>query len=337
MVKVLKTLHGDLSLPTFFPDGTVGVVRGVDSRDVDEAGIDGLVVSTLHLLVNGIQKDLHSFMNWQRPILTDSGGFQVFSFLRDNPKSGSITSRGFLFNWDGKKISLTPEDSIKLQLNLGSDILICLDQCTDPEEPYEFQKKAVEITIEWAKRCKKEFEKKSDSNRPLLFAVIQGGSYKDLREYCAKELIKIGFDGYCYGGWPVDKYNVFLDEILEFTANLMPDNLPKYALGVGKPEDIIKCVKFGYDIFDCVIPTREARHKRMYVFKGKGLGYKTFSLNTKYSKDQRPLAKDCSCYTCKNFSKAYLYHLFKLKDTASYRLATIHNLTFYSELMKKLS
>jgi len=342
MAASFQTLYGEVSLPAFFPDGTVGVVRGVDSVDLKEAKIEGLVVSTFHLLVHGVKKDLHTLMNWERPILTDSGGFQVFSLLRDHPKMGSITEKGFIFNWDGKRISLSPEESINLQLKLGSDILICLDQCTDPEEGYEFQKKAVEITIRWAEQCKKEFDlclsrnSEGGKKRPLLFAVIQGGSYMDLREYCAQELIKIGFDGYCFGGWPVSKEGKLLDEILEFTAKLMPEDKPKYALGIGKPEDIIKCVKWGYNLFDCVIPTREARHKRFYIFKGNGLKYKTMNLNAKVANDQKPIAENCDCHTCKNFSKAYLYHLFKLKDTAAYRLATIHNLRFYSDVMKKL-
>lgn len=336
-MKTLKTQSGEVSLPAFFPNGTVGVVRGVDSKDLEEAGVEGVVVSTFHLLARGVKTNLHKLMNFKGTLLTDSGGFQVFSLLRDHPKMGKITDNGFSFDWSGKKIHLTPEESIKLQLDLGSDILICLDQCTDPDKGYEFQKEAVEITIEWAKRCKKEFDSRLrgyDKNRPLLFGVIQGGAFKDLRKYCAKELIKIGFDGYCYGGWPVR--SVLLNEILEYTASLMPDNLPKYALGVGKPEDIVKCVKWGYDIFDCVIPTREARHKRLYVFKGKGLSYQTLNLNSKFSKDKGPISKNCSCHTCKNFSRAYLYHLFLLKDMAAFRLATIHNVYFYTDLMKKL-
>ena len=353
-MKTLQTVHGSLDLPTFFPDGTIGVVRSVDSRDLESAQIPGIVVSTFHLLVHDIKTSLHDFMNFHRPILTDSGGFQVFSLLRDNPRSGKISDKGFEFSWDGKKIDLTPEESIKQQLRLGSDILICLDQCTDPAKDYQFQKEAVELTIKWAKRCKEEFTKNfkfkilnSKKTRPILFAVIQGGDNKDLRKYCAEELIKIGFDGYCYGGWPVSTSPeagggpgkpVLLEEILEYTASLMPSDKPKYALGVGKPEDIIKCVKWGYDIFDCVIPTREARHKKMYIFNSsKGLGYTTFSLNTKSAKDFGPISKNCDCHTCKNFSRAYLYHLFKVGDTLAFRLATIHNLRFYTNLMQRLA
>jgi queuine tRNA-ribosyltransferase len=323
----------------FFPDGTIGVVRGVDSVDLREAGVEGLVVSTFHLLVHGVKSNLHELMNWDRTILSDSGGFQVFSLLRNSPKSGKITDKGFSFNWNGQKINLTPEESIRQQLRLGSDILICLDQCTDPEEGYEFQKRAVEITIKWARRCKEEFGKQtiSGKNKPKLFAVIQGGSFKDLRKFCAEELLKIGFDGYCYGGWPVDKRSVLLEEILEYTAKLMPDDKPKYALGVGKPEDIIKCYSMGYRIFDCVIPTREARHKRFYLFKkSSGLEYETINLNTKFTKDTKPISKSCDCHTCQNFSRAYLHHLFKIGDTAVYRLATIHNLRFYTMLMERI-
>lgn len=345
----MDTLHSSLTLPAFLPDGTTGVVRGVDSIDLKEAGIEGVVVSTFHLLVQGVGGDLHKLMGWDRTILTDSGGFQVFSLLKNNPRLGKIKERGFEFSWSGRKISLTPEDSIKLQLTLGSDILICLDQCTDPLMPYEFQKEAVKLTINWAKRCKEEFEKRlarlktGSKKRPLLFAVIQGGDDRGLRKYCAEELVKMGFDGYCYGGWPVKKQDlsddspVLLEDILSYTASLMPDDSYKYALGVGKPRDIIKCHRMGYQIFDCVIPTREARHKKLYIFKdSKGFDYTTLTLNTKVVEDKKAISSNCDCYTCRNYSRAYLYHLFKIGDTLAIRLATIHNLRFYSMLMERL-
>lgn len=336
----LSTLHGKIALPTFFPDGTIGVVRAVDSRDLEQAQVEGVVTSTFHHLVHNSQQDLHGLMNWAKVILTDSGGFQVYSLLRDNPKLGKVTEEGFTFRWNGQKILFTPELSIKLQLDLGADILICLDQCTDPQRPQEFQKEAVEITLKWAKRCKAEFERltKDKKKRPLLFAVIQGGNDKTLRRYCALELIKIGFDGYCYGGVPIDSCKKLLKSILKYTASLMPDDKPKYALGVGKPEDIIICNRFGYTIFDCVIPTREARHKKLYVWKdSKSLKSSFITLSSKYLKDSSPVSKYCDCYTCKNFTKAYLYHLFKIGDTLAYRLATIHNLRFYTQLMGKLT
>lgn len=345
---MIKTLHGDLSLPTFFPDGTVGVVRGVDSRDLEKAGVEGMVTSTFHLLAHNVEQDLHQLMDWDRPILTDSGGFQVFSLLRDHPKMGRLTDDGFIFEWNGQKVELTPEKSIELQYNLGADILICLDQCTDPEMDLDFQEEAVEKTVKWAKRCKEEFEKitkKQDTRyKPLLFAVVQGGNDPELRRECAKELTKIGFDGYCYGGVPIDRNKQLLEGILSLTAAQMPPDKPKYALGVGKPEDIVKCFQMGYGIFDCVIPTREARHKRLYIFNPAvehptGVQrdfYYTETVNLKFANDQRPIANDCDCYTCQNFSRAYLFHLFKVGDTLALRLATIHNLRFYTMLMEKL-
>lgn len=334
----MKTLHGRLSLPSFLPDGTVGVVRGVDSKDLEEVKVEGIVVSTFHLLVHGVKKDLHKIMDWQRPILTDSGGFQIFSLLKSHPSFGKITKDGFIFKWNERKINFTPEVSIKLQLSLGSDILICLDECTDPSKELSYQKKAVLRTVNWAIRCKREFVRltKGKKEKPLLFAVIQGGSYKSLRKLCTKELIKIGFDGYCYGGWPVDEGKNLLEEILEYTASLMPDDLPKYALGVGKPRDIVKCVGWGYNLFDCVIPTREARHKRLYRFKDSGLDYELLRVNLKLAKDKKSISEKCDCPTCQNYSRQNLFELFKAKDTLALRLATIHNLRFYTSLMEKL-
>ncbi len=341
----VKTRHGNLKLPTFFPDGTIGVVRSVDSVDLKNVMVEGVVTSSFHLMVHGIKKDLHELMSWDGPVLTDSGGFQVFSLLRDNPKSGRVDKKGFKFNWNGEEINFTPEKSIQLQYKLGADILICLDQCTDPEMGFDFQSQAVERTVEWARRCKAEFEKLTSGkkNKPLLFAVIQGGDNRELRKYCAEELIKTGFDGYCYGGWPIDKKKVLITKILKFTADLMPEDKPKYALGVGKPDDIVKCFKMGYGIFDCVIPTREARHKRLYIFKGKPEKldlkkdfYSMVSVNLRFENDLGPISPNCDCFTCKNFSRAYLFQLFKAKDTLAFRLATIHNLRFYIKLCEIL-
>ena len=338
-LKSLKTLHETLTFPTFFPDGTLGVVRGVDSTDLENAKIEGLVINTFHLLVNNMDqkirkfKGIHGLMNWQRPIITDSGGFQVMSLVHDHPELGKISDQGITFKWEGKKIMLTPENSIEFQLKLGTDIAIVLDDCTRPDQDLDDQKKSVERTIAWAKRSKEAFfqgealPRKASPYRPLLFAVVQGGNSKKLRKYCAEELIKIGFDGYCFGGFPVQS-GKFLSEIVEYVAKLLPDDKPKYALGVGKPENIMECVRFGYQIFDCVIPTREARHQKLYPNINIGRGI--------YTQDKNPISKNCDCHTCKNFSRAYLHHLFKIKDTSAFRLATIHNLRFYSMLMESL-
>lgn len=360
MIKFLRTLHGSLTLPTFFPDGTLGVVRGVDSTDLKKCGVEGLVINAYHLLVNALGDrlenfgDIHTLMRWDRPIITDSGGFQVMSLVRKSSKSGKLKDDEIIFYAKGgQKVILTPENSIRTQLKLGADILITLDDCTRPEMSQEEQEKSVERTIAWAKRSKKEFERLTASQprkvqpcvaRPLLFGVIQGGSDEMLRAECAKELIKIGFDGYCYGGFPVFE-GKFLKNILEYSASLMPDDKPKYALGVGRPENIIESVKIGYQIFDCVVPTREARHKKLYIFNKdpketdilrENFYQNLYFGNAQYQNDPAAVSKYCDCLTCQNYSRAYLHHLFKIQDVLSVRLATIHNLRFYSMLMEKL-
>lgn len=280
MSDLLHLRHGNIKLPAFFPDGTYGVVRCIDVGDLIDCQIPGLVMNSYHLLskpgVNILKSfgGLNTFTGWERPILTDSGGFQVFSMIRENSKYGEIRKNEIIFRPDGdkKRIILTPEKSIQSQFVYGSDIMMCLDYCTHPDDSMEINEFSVEVTIEWAKRCKIEYEKQLKSRhidkdkRPLLFAIIQGGNFPELRKYCASELIKIGFDGFGFGGFPVDSKGNLVDDILELTAQLMPDDKPKYAMGLGKPDGIIKCVKWGYNLFDCVIPTREARHNRLYVF-----------------------------------------------------------------------
>lgn len=354
-MKTLKTLHGDITLPSFFPDGTKAVVKGVDSTDLIAAGVEGLVINTYHLLVNSLGGKMekfggvHNFMQWPRPIITDSGGFQVMSLVHDHPGMGKIDDQGITFKWDGKRIVLTPEKSIRLQLQLDTDIAIVLDDCTRSNQSLKDQEKSVERTIAWAKRSKEEFAKSaSGRKRPLLFAVVQGGNNKKLRKKCAEELIKIGFDGYCYGGFPVDEKGKFMTDILAYTAKLLPDGKPKYALGVGRPGDIVACVKMGYGIFDCVIPTREASHRKLYIWEKDPQnslppqGWKANFYNSiyiesgKYAVDTNPISKFCGCLTCQNYSRAYLHHLFKVGDTLAIRLATVHNLRFYAKLLERL-
>lgn len=348
-VSYLSTLHGKIKLPTFFPDGTLGVVKGVDSKDLEAAKVEGLVINTYHLLVAGMGEKkekfggVHQLMGWGKPIITDSGGFQVMSLIHKNPELGKIKDEGAVFKLpDGPRIILTPEKSIRTQLELGADLLITLDDCTYPDQSLKEQEISVRRTIAWAKRCKEEFvqgpslRSKARPYRPLLFAVVQGGNNKKLRKHCAQELIKIGFDGYCFGGFPVDSKGKFLSGILKYVAGLLPDDKPKYAMGVGRPENIVECVTFGYQLFDCVIPTREARHKKLYVFDGKGLYESLYIGSGKYQNDKKPISLVCDCFTCQNYSKAYLHHLFKIGDSLAGRLATIHNLRFYSMLMEKL-
>ncbi|MCL1858030.1 MAG: tRNA-guanine transglycosylase [Oscillospiraceae bacterium] len=368
--------HGNINLPAFFPDGTRGVVRSVDLIDLENCGVQGIVMNAYHLMSNPGQSvvksigGLNKFINWNRPVLTDSGGFQVFSLIRENSKFGEIQDKQIVFKSEksGEKIIFTPEKCIRAQFDYGSDIMMCLDYCTHPNDSDEINKKSVDITIKWAKRCKDEYNNKiagqarndglaipdstrnrnDNKNRPLIFGIIQGGNDKILRKECADALISIGFDGFGFGGWPLDDKNNLTYDILEYTAGLMPDNLVKYAMGLGKPDEIVACYKMGYNLFDCVIPTREARHNRLYMFNEeynsindidlssqKFYGY-YYITDDKHRRDSRPVSNICDCHCCKNYSRAYLRHLAIIGDSLANRLATVHNLRFYTKLMELL-
>lgn len=340
-MKNLIVKDKSIKLPAFFPDATHGAVKGVGAVDLLRENVDGIVVNTYHMLVDkNLEtvkklKGIHEFTKFPGVIITDSGGFQAMSLIRRNSANGKITENGVLFKIENTKISLSPELCIKTQLESDSDIIMCLDDCTDPGESTSEQELSVERTIRWARRCKDFFDQKTKkvSKRPLIFGIIQGGNSKKLRKKCADELIKIGFDGYSFGGWPVDEKRNFLSEIVKYTALLMPGDKPKYAMGVGKPENIKECIKYGYNMFDCVLPTRDARHERLYVFNGSS--YKFLYIGSgKYKSDNGPISKKCGCETCRSYSRAYLYNLFKNKDPLAYRLATIHNIRFYTDLMK---
>lgn len=351
MEKSLNLPSGHIELPAFFPDGTNGVVRSLDKEDLRNTNTQGIVINTLHLMRNpgiSVIRDLggiHRFINWDGIILTDSGGFQVFSMLRENTRYGTITDNGIIFKPSSKeKIELTPERCIQAQYICGSDIIMCLDYCTHPDDSTEITRLSVESTIKWAQRCKVEYDRLLNQHpkdiRPLIFGIIQGGKDLELRKRCANSLIEIGFDGYGFGGWPLDKKGNLLVDILEYTAELMPDNFPKYAMGIGKPENIIICAELGYNLFDCVVPTREARHGKLYVLnpeidlKDKNFYTNIFIKEEKYTRDEKPISEYCNCYTCRNFSKAYIHYLFELEDCLAFRLATIHNLYFYNELIR---
>ena len=277
---------------------------------------------------------------------------------------GKITDEGATFHspLDGSIHKLTPEKAIQIQFDLGVDMMVCLDDCPPNDFSRPLLEKAVERTIAWAKRCKKEYDKQNKKRKltkakqPLIFAVIQGGAELDLREHCTKELIKIGFDGYGFGARHVDQAGKFLDKVLKFTADLIPNDKIKFALGVGLPEDIIRCYKMGWDIFDCVVPTREGRHGKLFYMKspikrgvpvlGRGVSrvnkdsgnfYKTINIgNSRFAADFSPINKKNSIVTLHEHSLAYLHHLFKIKDPLGARLASLNNLEFYSELMKEI-
>jgi queuine tRNA-ribosyltransferase len=353
-IKIKKEI---LTLPTFFPDATRGVIRTLDSEDLQKAGVEGLIVNTYHLMskpgatvikeAGGIKK----LMNWPGWIISDSGGFQVLSLIYQDPTFGKINRDGVIFYKDSKggkeKYNFTPEKSIQTQFALGADIMICLDDCPRINATPNEEEESIQRTIEWAKRCKIEFEtqlknkKVTDDNRPLLFGVIQGGSNKSLRQKCAQELQQIGFDGYGFGGWPLDEGGNYNHEILTFTANLIPKDKPKYALGIGNPQALAECFNQGWNIFDCVLPTRDARHARLYVLnpspREDEQNYTYIHIKQeKYVRDATPIDAACDCHTCQNYTRAYLNHLFNIEDMTAARLGTIHNLRTYTRLIEGL-
>jgi len=351
---VVHTRHGELRLPAFLPDATRAVVRGLDARDLEACGVPGLVANAFHLSRRPGSRavaalgGVHALMDWKRPIVTDSGGFQIFSLIRRDPKAGSLTNKGATFRAAGRRKSkrLTPEKSIQIQLRLGGDILVCLDDCTHADEPRAEQVAAVGRTVAWARRCKEEFERAlagrrvQEIQRPLLFAVVQGGNEPELRRRCAAELVEGGFDGYCFGGWPFDSGGRLLTEILALTAELTPDDKPKFALGIGSPASLIACAGMGYNLFDCALPTRDARRGRLYVFRSDrpdDLAYERLYIKDNiHRREGGPVSEVCDCRCCGNASRAYLHHLFAIRDSLAGRLATIHNLRFYAVLLDRL-
>lgn len=357
-MNTVSTAHGDLILPAFLPDGTRAVVRTIDSADLESCGIQALMVNVLHLSSRpgtSVVADfggVHRFMGWNRPAASDSGGFQAFSLVAGPRKLGSISANGFTYRLDkgqDKKI-LTPEKCIQKQFQLGTDIMFCLDHCTHPDADAEAQRESVEHTVAWSRRCKAEFEKRAEAfgdkgKRPLLFAVVQGGSDPELRRECAERLLSIGFDGYGYGGWPIGDDGLLVDMVGR-VSELVPDKYPKHALGIGKPENVASAFECGYRMFDCALPTRDARHKRLFVFQpgfektrkaGTDFYRCVYLQDRKHARDAGPLDETCDCPCCSRYSCGYLHHLFEIDDPVALRLATLHNLKFYSRLMEWLA
>ena len=356
----LNVPHGRLIFPLFMPDATFGVVRSVGSEDLRRCGVQAVVMNVFHLMQHPgssvIQAlgGLHSFSGWDGPIVTDSGGFQAYSVVRRNPKLGSVTKKGIVFRPEGssRKFLLTPEKSVRLQLSYGSDLVICLDECTHVSDPVQVQEESVARTIGWAKRCKTEFERivkkshRSKELRPLLFAVIQGGGSLELRRECAERLLEMGFDGFGYGGYPLDSKGNLLADLIEFTRELVPAEFPMIALGVGEPTNVVRCAEMGYELFDSSLPTRDARQGRLYVFssdffrRSVGLGSDLYSYlyiqDKKHIKSIESVSRHCDCLACSGYSRAFLHHLFEMKDALYSHLATIHNLRFMTLLMERL-
>jgi len=354
----LKTKNGEINTPFFMPDATRGFVKSLSKKDLEDINLGPMVVNTYHLYLNpGTDliksgRGIHNFMNWHQPLLSDSGGYQIFSLIHRNPEMGMITNEKAIFRspLDGRMHELTPEKSIQIQFDLGVDMMVVLDDVPPNHYSKANIAEAVERTIAWARRCKLEYEKQIEerkikkTERPLIFGVIQGGKYDDLRKHCAEELVKLDFDGYGFGARHIDENGVFMEEMVAETAKMIPEDKLRFALGVGTPEDIVRFVACGWDMFDCVIPTREGRHGRLFLWKkdcelqpGKNKFYETINIsNEKFKQDFAPVAEDCDCELCRNHSRAYLRHLFVSKDPLGMRLAAIHNLKFYLDLMKKL-
>ncbi len=299
-------------------------------------------------------------MNFKGGVISDSGGFQIGSLIKKNPILGKITDEGARFKLPGEKeIFITPESSIEFQMNLNVDMVVALDDFDAPNATENESRDSVRRTILWAERSKKEFDRICSQNltshilhptskreRPYLLGVIQGGRDKNLRKYCTEELLKIGFDGLGYGGEEKIRGNIN-NSLAKFLSDLIPDNYFKYALGVGTPADIVAMSKIGWNIFDCVLPTRDARHKRLYVYNAENISdidlnennfYSHYSPDKeKYATDKKPVSDACDCLLCTNYTRSYLYHLFKEKEVSALRLSTIHNLRFYSILMELLN
>ena len=327
----LKFPRGKVETPAFMPVGTSGTVKAMLPRDLKEVGAQIILGNTFHLMLRpgtDVIKShggLHNFMQWKGPILTDSGGFQVFSL----GSIRKISEQGVSFRSpiDGSQIFLDPETSIQVQKDLGADIIMIFDDCTPYPASREDSQISMELSLRWAERSKLEHS----GSIAALFGIIQGGMYEDLREISLKKLENLGFDGYAIGGLSVGEPKEDMLRIINSTTSKMPKNKPRYLMGVGKPRDLLEAVKLGIDMFDCVMPTRNARNGHLFTSFGV-----VKIKNAKYRYDTNPIDSSCNCYTCKNFSLAYLHHLEKCKEILGAQLNTIHNLYYYQSLMSDI-
>lgn len=329
---LLETAHGAINTPAFMPVGTAATVKAMFPEAVKDTGAEILLGNTYHLMLRPTAEriaklgGLHKFMNWDKPILTDSGGFQVMSLsqLRKMNENG-VTFQSHI---DGSKHVLTPERSMEIQHLLGSNITMCFDECTPYPATHEVAKESMELSMRWAKRSKDAYIARDGYG---LFGIVQGSVYQDLRKISAENLIEIGFDGYAVGGLAVGEGQEKMLEALEFTTCHLPKDKPRYLMGVGKPSDIVRSVMLGIDMFDCVLPTRSGRNGQAFV-RGGSINIR----NAKYAEDTAPLDSECSCYTCKNYSRAYLHHVVRSNEIIGAMLMTLHNLHYYQDLMKEI-
>ncbi|QSV45848.1 tRNA guanosine(34) transglycosylase Tgt [Geobacter benzoatilyticus] len=327
----LTTSRGTIETPIFMPVGTQATVKAMTPEELTAIGAQIILANTYHLYIRpgheliGRMGGLHRFMHWDRPILTDSGGFQVFS-LNDLRK---ISEEGVKFqsHLDGSYHFITPESAIGIQEALGSDIAMCFDECTPYPATHDYARRSMEMTTRWARRCKDARTREDQA----LFGIVQGGMYRDLREQSAAELREIGFDGYAVGGLSVGEEKELMYEVMEYASPTLPEDRPRYVMGIGAPEDLIEAVWHGFDMFDCVMPTRNARNGMLFTSFGR--------VNIKgaaYAEDTGPLDPECDCYVCRNYSRAYLRHLYRSGEILSSRLNTYHNLHYYLSLMAQV-
>ena len=333
-----KTIHGTIQTPVFMNVGTLAAIKGaVSSMDLKEIGCQVELSNTYHLHLRPGDKvikqlgGLHKFMNWDRPILTDSGGFQVFSLA----KTRKIKEEGVNFNShiDGRKIFMGPEESIQIQSNLASTIAMAFDECVANPSPYEYVKKSVDMTSRWLYRCKEEMDRLNSledtiNKKQMLFGINQGGVYEDLRVNHAKQISKMNLEGYAIGGLAVGETHEEMYRIIEAVMPHFPQDKPVYLMGVGLPSNILEAVERGVDFFDCVLPARNGRHAHVFTKQGK-----INLLNSKFELDDKPIDEGCECPACRNYSRAYIRHLFKAKEMLAMRLCVLHNLYFYNNLM----
>ncbi|MBE3569874.1 MAG: tRNA guanosine(34) transglycosylase Tgt [Bacillales bacterium] len=328
----VTTPHGSFETPMFMPVGTLATVKTMSPEELKEMGAKIILSNTYHLWLRPghdiIQEagGLHSFMNWDGAILTDSGGFQVFSLS----KLRRIEEEGVHFrnHLNGEKLFLSPEKAVEIQNALGSDIMMAFDECPPYPADFDYMKKSIERTSRWAERCLKAHKRPEDQG---LFGIVQGGEYKDLRRQSAQDLVSLDFPGYAVGGLSVGEPKEVMNEILEFTTPLLPADKPRYLMGVGSPDSLIDGAIRGIDMFDCVLPTRIARNGTLMTSQGR-----LVVKNAKYARDFRPIDEQCDCYTCQNYTRAYIRHLIHTNETLGIRLTTYHNLYFLLKLMEKI-
>jgi queuine tRNA-ribosyltransferase len=325
------TEHGEITTPVFMPVGTQASVKSLTPEDLLDLKAEIILCNVYHLYLRPghevIKKlgGLHRFMHWELPILTDSGGFQVYSLSNLN----KVMNEGVEFqsHLDGSRHFLTPQMAIEIQEALNSDIMMCLDECIPYPASYDYALSALVRTTAWAQKCK---ETKSKDTQ-ALFGIVQGGMYADLRERSAREIIEVGFDGYALGGVSVGETKALMYEMIDATIPCLPGDKPRYIMGVGTPADLVRCVGSGIDMFDCVLPTRNARNGMLFTSSGK-----VIIKNARHAEESIPVDEHCDCYTCRNYSRAYLRHLYMAGEILSARLNTIHNLHFYFTLMKEM-